>query len=388
LYLARVSLRLEEYADAELYGRRALACARAAAGPDSIEAAIAGDELAVTLAFCATRQDDSKRAEESLSLSADAFRTFRNAQGPDGKEAARSAENHVKLRAMLAALVPDMPAADAGVSARPLALQTYPFISHAYADHASVDLLLQSLPPYVKPVVFEAITAPPSEWVSNKLVSGLLGADGFIAIDSAASNSSFWTTFERDLAARNQKAMYRFDPGTGEITEFKVQPRKLWFPYLCHPDDAADVSKVLGWLAAERSFETFDDPGEPGRKPLPPLSAMEVTQRDMYLFGLRTFGAVYLIFLSQRLVSDADLLAHVDEQARTHPSSTMMCWLDPPDRIRGPAALDGLKKIPRELAYAFSARPLAPTFNLHELDDLMVRLYWLLYQGRPGDWSR
>jgi hypothetical protein len=35
----------------------------------------------------------------------------------------------------------------------------------------------------------------------------------------------------------------------------------------------------------------------------------------------------------------------------------MVCWLDPPDAIRGPAIVDRLKQIPSDRMYVFSKRP-------------------------------
>jgi len=72
---------------------------------------------------------------------------------------------------------------DIAVRPRPpavVSLPTYAFISHAYSDDAALHQLLESLPRYVKPVVFEAIDAPPSELVSEKLINGVLSAEGLI----------------------------------------------------------------------------------------------------------------------------------------------------------------------------------------------------------------
>jgi hypothetical protein len=389
MFIARVLLQAGRYEEAEPYGRRALQCAKANHGEDSAEAAMVTDELAVTLAFAAQRGSDAAKAREALLLSENSLRRFLETQGPNGKEAARSAENNRKLKSMLSPLVGSAaPAPAAEASEEAAALPTSPFISHSYADHEAVTLLLAALPDYVEPVIFEAINVPPSEFVSEKLVSGILGADGFISIDSAISNRSFWTAFERDLAARKKKHMFRFSPETGKITPYRPNPRNLWIAHLYHPGDASDVGRIVRWLVDERSFEAFNDPEKLGEKSLPPFSEIVPAKRDGHLFSFRTFGALYVIFVSQHLLDDELLLAHAAEQALGHPRSTMVCWLDPPDSLRGPAIVEELKKIPNDRVYALSKRPTDTAFNLHELDDLMVRLYWLVYQSRPGDWSR
>ncbi|HVQ13284.1 MAG TPA: tetratricopeptide repeat protein [Vicinamibacterales bacterium] len=385
-YLAQVSLRTRQFSDAEAYGRRALECARASASDDPLAAAIAADELAVTLAYCATEDKDAAKAAESLRLSEGALNTFRAVEGPEGKEASRTAVNNYKLKEMLGTLLGLAPASSDDAANLPVPLPTNPFVSHSYQDRRSVELLRQSLPEYVKPVIFEPITAAPTEAISDNLISGVLGADGFIAIDSPTSNSSFWTAFERDLAARNGKRMYRFDPEARTFTRYRVNPRKLWIPSIYHPDDVNDVDKIIRWLVDKRSFESFET--KEGAGELGPLSEMEPGRRERYLFSLRTYGAVYLVFLSRNFVSDDNLLRHAFTQAVEHPGATMFCWLDRIEDLEAVAMIEQLQRAPRETTYALSTRPTDPAFNAHELDDLMVRLYWLLYQGRVGDWSR
>lgn len=182
--------------------------------------------------------------------------------------------------------------------------------------------------------------------------------------------------------------MFRFDPETRRITSYQAEQRKLWIAHLYHQDDSSDVSRVLRWLVDERSFEAFSDPEKLGAESFPSFSEIAPTERDSRLLSLRSFGAVYVFFLSQRLLDHDDLLAHAAEQALGHPRSTMICWLDPPESLQGPVIVDKLRNIPDERAYAFSKRPSRADFNMHELDDVMVRLYWLVYQGRVGDWSR
>src|SRR5262245_44105437 len=42
----------------------------------------------------------------------------------------------------------------------------------------------------------------------------------------------------------------------------------------------------------------------------------------------------------------------------------------------------------KERSFTFSRRPSQSGFKANELDDLGVRLFWLIHQSRPGDWFR
>jgi len=386
LYLSRLHLQTEEFEPAVAHGRSAVDCAKRAKGPDSFEVAMTRDELAVSLAFCARRDNDAAAARESLALSESSLARFAALQGPFGKEASRSAENNRRLRVMLAPLMgtePEM--TDLPEPPTAVALPTYAFISHAYSDDVALRELLESLPPYVKPVVFEAIDAPPSELVSEKLINGVLSAEGLVYIDNAASHSSFWCAFERDLAARKHKRMFRFDPSARIFEEIRSQPRELKLAHCFHPADGPDVRRVMRWLVDERSFAAFHD--EDAEQSSPAFASMEDTKRDMTLFSLRTFGTLYLLFLSAAVMRDDRLRKHAIDQLRHHPHATLVCWLPPKPRLPPFDLIRALLAFPRQHVVAFSQRPTNPDFNVHALDDLGVRLYWAHHRVRAGDWS-
>lgn len=387
-YIARVYLYTDRFDESVAYGGKAVACARQAHGDDSLEATMVRDELAVAVAFCARRDNDVKKARESLALSESAMRRFEREQGSTGKEAARSWENNRRLKQMLQPLLsiapelarePDPP--------RGTVLPTYSFISHAYADTEALDALLKCLPAYVKPVLFEAINVPPTDFVSEKLINGVLGADGFIFIDNDASHASFWCSFERDLAARNRKHMFRFEPRTRTFEPLQLRPRELKLAHCFHASDCADVQRVMRWLIDDRSFVAFHDEQKLGDQSFPPFASMTEEERKKHLFSLRTFGTLYLLFLSDGLVGDECLRRHVVDQLLNHPRATLACWLHPqPSQV--PSDLSrALSVFPLEHVIAFNRRPGEGEFNVHELDDLSVRLFWIHHSIREGDWT-
>lgn len=307
-------------------------------------------------------------------------------QGEHGKETLRSQQNGRGLRSLLKEFSRCPDVEDARPPEDVIVLPTKLFISHSYADKDALAVLTAALPDYVEAIIFEPIVVPPSDYVSEKLIRGVLGAEGFIFIDSSASRASFWTAFERDLAERNQKRMFRFDPATRRPASHAQKPRQLFLAHRYHPADADDVSRVMRWLIDQRSFEAFDGPDQDGAQIT--FSQQEAQRRDSILFSARTLGAIYLLFLSINLLKDDRLRTHAVEQVTLHPRSTMICWLDRPDDLLQGDAARQLTHVPKDGSYTLSDRPTDPSFNVHELDDLMVRLYWLLHQGRFGDWFR
>lgn len=383
LYLARAYGRLEQYEHAVTFGRRAVACAEQVYGVDSEGAAVVSDELAVLLGLYAVELGDAAMAQESLERSARALTIFEALHGRRHQTSLRSRENHEQLEQMLHALATDGPSGASGEEASDdadaIALPTNCFISHRYADRKAMCRLREVLPSYVVPVIFEPIDVSPTEFVSEKLISGVMGSEGVIFIDSDTSNGSFWTAFERDLANRHGKPLFRFSPEDASVTRVRQEVPKLWLAHLYHPADEADVTVIARWLADERFFELFDDPVQLGENSAKPFATMSEEERGRLLRSGRSYGACYALFLSETTLEDPALAAHVEEQVTQHGASTVVCWLDP-ERARRRKAPRAIRKLPKEHVFEFSARPSVAAFNRHELDDLMVRLYWVFWQ--------
>lgn len=299
LYLARAHGRLEQYEQAVAFGRRAVGCAEQAYGVDSEEAAEVSDELAVLLGLFATERGDIAMARESLERSSRALATFEALHDRRHQTSLRSRENHQQLEELLH----DLTTSDAadqsseGAStedAEAIALPTNCFISHRYVDRTAIRRLREVLPSYVAPVIFEPIDVSPTEFVSEKLVSGVMGSDGVIFIDSDTSNASFWTAFERDLANRHGKPLFRFSPTDASVTRVRQDVSKLWLAHLYHPADEADVSILARWLADERSFQLLDDPVQLGEDSAKPFATMSEEERRRWLSSGRSYGACYV----------------------------------------------------------------------------------------------
>ena len=155
--------------------------------------------------------------------------------------------------------------------------------------------------------------------------------------------------------------------------------------HLYHPHDSVDVNKVMRWLVDERSFGAFDDEKILQGYTAQPFSSFDPMDRDLRLFSVRSFGAIYLIFISQHLLNDDGLVSHIVQQAADQSRTTMFCWLDVPTGNRNPTTVEQLKAIPID-SIRFKLRPTHPSFDMRQLDDLMIRLVWMIYRGGSGGW--
>ena len=388
LFIARVYRYQEQYDDAERYGQMAIDCY--GANPvDPLPAALASDEHAVTLAFSAMENRDTAKALQAAALSDQCLYFLEETQGPKSKEALRSRENNRRLRQMVHPLVGSMlpPSASKPPNAE-RAMSTLLFVSHAYRDRDSLELLLQCLPDYVKPVIFGRLDGSRENPISERLAQGVLGADGMISINSEISNKSIWVATERDVAARARKHMWVFCPKSKKISEDRFVPRERRLTHLYHPCDRDDVNVAIRWLVDERGFVAHEDPKKLGEHSLPPMWSARAVDRDPLLMSVRSFGAVYLIFMSRRVLENAAVTRHVCEQVATHSGTTVVCWLDDPAKIGPESIPDEIKKAPADATCIFSARPTDAMFDRRDLDQLMATLVWVFYRGDAGGMLR
>jgi tetratricopeptide (TPR) repeat protein len=386
-YLSNAYLNGERWEEAEHYARRALAGARAAHGENSLSAAMAADECSVAIGFSARATRSPEKANEALQLSDWALRVFEAEQGPEGRATLIGKDNNHKLRTMLSQTVPGSsvaapyPQADSGA----LVLPSYPFISHSFADKQALAALLNRLPDWCKPIIFEEIKVPPSDYVSDKLISGILGANGLIFIDSPTSNASFWTAFERDFALRNQKPVFSYNAEADKLEKHSQPPMPLDMVALNHLDDEERVDRILRWLSRERSFQLGTrDPDRIASRAdaallLQPAAVRSSVMQDRLQSTLRQGGYV-VIFLSRSAVHGSLPLLEAPIYARDAISTTYFVWLDDPKAVTLEGEFQALRDLPQDHHIVIGSLPDGGP-NLNRLDDLMVRLYWLMHRN-------
>jgi hypothetical protein len=131
------------------------------------------------------------------------------------------------------------------------------FISHAYSD--PVDKLIKTLPKDVKARTFPQIVVPPAELVSNALVTCILSCDGLIYLNGGRSARSFWVAFERDYALRAGKAVFSASMDDYALSWHKEKALDLAIFSSYHREDRPRVVQICDFLRSERHFDIWID---------------------------------------------------------------------------------------------------------------------------------
>src|SRR5215813_11487876 len=240
------------------------------------------------------------------------------------------------------------------------------FISHAYADVATRDRLIKSLPSYIAPIVFPPITVRPHELVSTQLIETLLSCDGLSYLSGGSSDRSFWVAFERDYAIQAGKQVFSADVDTLKVTEHTGSALDLAvFPSYVQ-EDRSRVSEVADFLKRERHFNLWsaDDlqAGENWRERI----YHEFDDRLERGYGVAFWSRSASV--SQRMRRDLERAARGTSEFNDRVLFALLDDVPPPAfwlRFQDPAVQ----------LYGDAERAMHQRW-----DDLVVRLYWLLYR--------
>jgi hypothetical protein len=241
------------------------------------------------------------------------------------------------------------------------------FISHAYSDAIARDGLIKSLPSGVEAVVFPPITVQPDQFVSNRLIESLLSCDGLIYLTGGASARSFWVAFERDYALRAGKPVFAADVHTLKITKHTGNALDLAVFASYHREDRSRVREVADFLNRERYFDLWLD--------VQNLQVGANWQEEIShaLEGRLKRGYV-VAFWSQSASESQFIRAELERAARE--------TSDFNERVLF-ALLEDVPLPDFWLRFHEAAVQLygdAERSATQRLDDLMVRLYWLIYR--------
>ena len=236
------------------------------------------------------------------------------------------------------------------------------FVSHSYADADFLDSLLASLPAQAEPVVFPPIKVAPEDFVSNRLISSILDSDALVYIDGGHSQESFWVAFERDYACRSGKPVYRFDPTSNVLKRDSEGPLDLaTFASYQRADDAR-IRKALTYLRRERYCDLWVDK-EDLKAGVNWRETIDGALRDTVARG--GYAVVFWSVNSARSEFVAKEIASVGDERHV-----ILALIDD-----APVPQD-LAHYPRVQIFGDAHR----TEN-QRLDDLVVRLYWLIHRN-------
>lgn len=242
------------------------------------------------------------------------------------------------------------------------------FISHAYADAVARDHLIGLLPTGVTPFVFPPITVGPEEFVSDPLITAVLGCDGLIYLRGGASDHSFWVAVERDYALRAGKKVFVFDTTTLELTQETSAPLDLAAFASYHRHDAPRVRRIADHLNQDRHFDMWLNLEEvlPGTDLGHEISASLTDRlaRGGYAVIFWSKAASQSEFVKSELQLAAKDISEFNDRvifALLEPCPIPEFWMqfnEPWVQLYGDAERSTTQR----------------------LDDLVVRLYWLIYR--------
>lgn len=348
-------------------------------GAEALVSLCAADNLALSECQLALQTSDAALATAGLARASAALSAMLKLGHEGANAAVLSAANlrslSEKLRGLPGVILPaDLPSVEG------VALPRHCFISHSYRDGDIVKEILSVMPEGAKPIVFEPIDVSPADYVSTKLVSAVSSCDAVIVVDAEASNSSFWTAFERNLASRLGKPMFRFDRETRTFEKYVHPEMFMLLAYCCHPSDESRVAPLMRWLADDQNFVVIHDVKEHGEKAEAMFGRLDIATRTRKLDPFRKSGrGVYIIFISENCFSDASLRAHAEDQAANFPDSTVFCWIGARSE-----ALQLSANLPAEQCFAFGADSVIDARYANRMDDLMVRLFWIFQKRGLG----
>ena len=273
------------------------------------------------------------------------------------------------------------------------------FISYAYKDIDVRELLLQKLPAQLTPFLFPPINVMPNQMVSNELVKALLACEALIYLKGGYSATSFWVAFERDYALRSGKPVFSFDPQTLTISPDNSLPLRLAIIANYSTKDNKAFQEIANFMKRERFINVWSIYDIEGGSEWENVINSNLDQRlavgiDLifwsrgFVMDRLTSGVQYELhqYLSRykRLPTVLFVLLDNTPMRPEWPSSyvspsidlgipsreyTLQAW-----RYNLPSLYSSFQegvKFYRESQYS----------KLHHIDDLIVRLYWLIYQN-------
>jgi hypothetical protein len=241
------------------------------------------------------------------------------------------------------------------------------FISHSYKDAESRERIISKLPPEVEPNVFPKITVPPDQFVSNELIQALTDCDALIYLTGGSSDYSFWVAFERDYALQTGIPVFAADIHTNKVVPHLGGPLALEVLLSFLHQDNSRINEATDFMFHQRNFKIFETDtnllvekdGQTFRQ-----SIEEVLNRGGYVVVFWSHAASQSKWVRLEIQEAAEGIQDFNDRVLF----AMLDKVDVPDfwmKFEDPVVQ----------LYGDKDRPAT-----HRLDDLVVRLYWLIYR--------
>ncbi len=229
-----------------------------------------------------------------------------------------------------------------------------------------LERLISSLPDHVQPVVFPAIHVKPNEMVSSRLLDAIDDCEGLIYLTAGESSRSFWVAFERDYALRVRKSVFAVQPDSLEVTVDHNEPLDLAAFPVYHRQDQTRIEAAFTFLREKRFFDLWLE------RDMPAGARWQEEMQDALADRLRRGYAV--VFWSSAAASSLWVRAELEAAAASVPKFNDRVLFAQLDETPLPAFWRQFHE-PALQFYEDSER----SFN-QRVDDLVVRLYWLIYR--------
>ncbi|MBZ0277122.1 MAG: TIR domain-containing protein [Anaerolineae bacterium] len=264
------------------------------------------------------------------------------------------------------------------------------FISHSYRDGSACRKLIKSLPKFVRPHIFPPIAVKPDDMVSNSLIENILDQEALIFLEGGYSDHSFWVAFERDYALRAGMPVFAFDPKTKTFRPYHEKPLQLPVFISHSPYDRDQVNEIVRFMREKRffdatSFSFLPSTGAPRNRPVPTdkrirQNIIEKISRGGYVVAFLSKQACESNFVRDEVELALDFgRFFAPDQNNPNFRRVLLALLDAtplpgwladrmrtdPDSVVKPVQLYGDKTLS----------------STNRVDDLIVRLYWLIYRN-------
>jgi hypothetical protein len=238
------------------------------------------------------------------------------------------------------------------------------FISHSYKDAEARQALLMQLPRAVEPFVFPPITVSPEQVVSNKLLDAIRACDGLIYLQGGASVESFWVALERDYALRLGKPAFRYDPATGALSR-DLDPAMTLSAHFAYARADTDVAEKLEAELRRLYFNVWID------MPLAPDRSHDEKVVESAIDSVIQDGGYVLVLVTRRTTKSDWVRTQIDISVRNIYGRVLYVLVEDCD-----AASEARTTKQWVQIYGDNVRSW-----VHRIDDLIVRLYWLIYRN-------
>ncbi len=263
------------------------------------------------------------------------------------------------------------------------------FVSYSYDDIEAHQALIEALPKHIKPHSFPEIKVAPDELVSNRLIDAILKQDALIYLEGGFSAKSFWVAFERDFALRAGKKVYAFDPMKNELSPIFAQPMRLPFFVSCSSTDIDKMTTIVNLMRDKRYFDAFSLNDLPPRKTRRHREAAETLTREAIVEKLNR-GGYMVVFWSKNSSKSKRVNEEIQfglefgryftsDETNLNFSRLLYALLDDTEL---PIEVQNLMK--NEANFMIKPVQLYGDDELsaiNRIDDLIVRLYWLIYRN-------